>query len=262
VAYSAKDVFAIVLARDENGVAEKHSELRRLNVSHLIVCGKQSNLDQVIHRASRGKYDAINFGVRLLPQSAQIVVLNDVDTKIVNFERGLRHFSDSNIGLVFTRVGLPSGAHSMFNRLIDAVRRRFLIAANGELMFFRREVLDRMVPMRPCKAEDTLLLFETLKLGFGVIFESECHAITSRTASSSLKNEELFKRKTVCGIYQALYLSHAPLSRKLFYAMLPFVSPILLVAGAKGWYWMKGILMGIVDFLKGDRSGHWLPTYK
>lgn len=255
-------VFAVVSARDAYGVAQKGRELIELGIDHVIVCGEQVDLQKVVFRAARGKFDAINFGLRSLPESAEIVVLNDVDTKIVNFHRGLRHFADPRVGLVFTRVELPSGAHSMFNRLIDSIRRRFIIAANGELMFFRRQVLDRITPISPCKAEDSLLLFETLKLGYRAVFESDCHVLTSRTSSSSLKNEEVFKRKVVCGIYQALHLSHAPLSVRIFYTILPFASPLLLVAGVKGWFWMRGILLGFSDFLKGDRSGFWLPTYK
>jgi hypothetical protein len=121
---------------------------------------------------------------------------------------------------------------------MDAFNRRFPIAAWGQLMFFRRELLEKITPMEPCKAEDNLLLFKTLKLGHKVVFDPECHVLTFQTSSHSPKNEELFKRKSVCGIYRALYLSHAPFSRKLFYAVLPFASPLLLVAGRKGWYWM------------------------
>lgn len=262
-AYTIKDTFAIVLARDEKGILEKHAELEQLGIAHVIVCGIPIEFDGVIYRPAHGKYDAINFGLHRLPKDVPIVVLNDVDTKIVNFERALRHFADPKVGLVFTRVELPnSEAHSMFNRLIDSIRRRFLIAANGELMYFRREIVQKLTPIQPCKAEDSLLLYETLNLGYRAVFESESHVITSRTSASSLRNEEIFKRKVVCGIYQALSLSNAPLSRRFFYSLLPFASPLLLLSGKKGWFWMRGIIFGLVDFLKGDRSGYWAPTYK
>lgn len=35
----------------------------------------------------------------------------------------------------------------------------------------------------------------------------------------------------------------------------------LLILGKKGYFWMRGILLGVTDFLLGDRSGIWLPTY-
>jgi len=255
-------IFVIVPARDSDGVLRKHVELRKLGLRHLIVCGQRSTVKDSIYRTPRGKYDAINVGLQHLPKRTAIVVLNDVDTRIVNFEKGLVHFGNPDVGLVITSVELPIGAHSTFNRLIDAIRQHFIIAANGELMFFRRQIFDMIGKVKPCKAEDTLLMFEALRLGYRVVFESNCHTITSRTSTSSLKNEEIFKRKVVCGIYQAIYLADAPIMVKLFYGLLPFASILLLAVGKKGMYWVRGILLGLTDFLKGDRSGYWLPTYK
>ena len=257
-----KETFVIVLARDLNGVHKKHIELQKLGLRHVIISGEPSQNDNVIYRAPRGKYDAINFGLKHVPEEAEIVALNDVDTRIINYDHAYRHFSNPRVGLIFTSVELPEGAHSIFNRLIDSIRRHFIIAANGELMFIRRDVLKRVTPIPPCKAEDTLILFRTLKIGYQAVFETDCHVLTSRTSSASLKNEQIFKRKVVCGIYQALYLGDASFSRKLFYCLLPFASPFLLAAGRKGWFWMVGILWGLVDFLKGDKTGYWLPTYK
>lgn len=257
-----KETFVIVLARDLNGVHQKHMELEKLGLRHVIISGEPSLEDHVVYRTPRGKFDAINFGLKHIPEDAEIVVLNDVDTRIVNYDHAFRHFTDPRVGLIFTSVELPEGAHSTFNRLIDSIRHHFIIAANGELMFIRRDVLKRVTPIPPCKAEDTLILFRTLKIGYRAIFETDCHVLTSRTSSASLRNEQIFKRKVVCGIYQALYLGDASLSIKLFYSILPFASPFLLAAGRKGWFWMVGILWGLVDFLKGDKTGYWLPTYK
>jgi hypothetical protein len=119
-----------------------------------------------------------------------------------------------------------------------------------------------MTPLPPCKAEDTYMMYEAMNLGYRVVFTSSCYVLTSRTSSLSLKNEERYKRKVVCGIYQALSLTDVPPLTKLFYIILPFASPLLLVAGRKGFFWMRGIILGLVDFLKGDQSGYWLPDYK
>jgi hypothetical protein len=37
------------------------------------------------------------------------------------------------------------------------------------------------------------------------------------------------------------------------------VSPLLLISGRKGYFWMKGILLGFLDYLRGDISGVWAP---
>ncbi|EMR74268.1 hypothetical protein MCGE09_00428, partial [Thaumarchaeota archaeon SCGC AB-539-E09] len=79
--------------------------------------------------------------------------------------------------------------------------------------------------------------------------------------TKSIEKEEMYKRKTVSGLYQALSYTKPPRSIKLFYILLPFASPLLLVLGRKRYYWMRGILLGFIDYLRGDRSGTWLTTY-
>lgn len=51
-------------------------------------------------------------------------------------------------------------------------------------------------------------------------------------------------------------------SRALFfYSLLSFISPLLFISGRNGYYWTKGILLGYVDAIKGDRSGSWPASY-
>jgi hypothetical protein len=56
-------------------------------------------------------------------------------------------------------------------------------------------------------------------------------------------------------------MSKPPMLVRLFYLLLPFVSPLLLVSGKKGYHWAKGILLGFVDYLRGDKAASWKPTY-
>jgi hypothetical protein len=82
---------------------------------------------------------------------------------------------------------------------------------------------------------------------------------TERTKTA--EKEETYKRKTVGGIYQALAYTKPPYSIKLFYTLLPIACPLLLVLGKRGYFWMSGILLGFLDYLRGDRIGFWKPTY-
>ena len=77
-------LFFLVSARDDRHVNEKIDELKNLGVPFLIVCGKRFNHPNVVYREPRGKFDAINFGLSFVPEGTDIVVLNDVDTKIHN----------------------------------------------------------------------------------------------------------------------------------------------------------------------------------
>ena len=84
--------------------------------------------------------------------------------------------------------------------------------------------------------------------------------VTERTKIA--KNEESYKRKTTTGIYQALFYVKPPFAILFFYYMLPFASPILMIFGRNGYYWMRGIILGFLDYLRGDKRGYWLTTYK
>ncbi len=253
------NLFFVVCARDRKHVWEKIEELDELDVPYLIVCGERMNHPRVTYRVPRGKYDAINFAEKLLPKNVEIVAFNDVDTKIYSFQAMLRHFEDEKVGIVFVPELVREGPQHMFFRIFDPLRKRIPLAASGELMMIRSNVLRRIVPLKPCKAEDTYMMFEALGLGFKVVFCEDCHVETERTMS--VEKEEIYKRKTVTGIYQALSYTRPQFVVSFFYILLPLMSPLLLALGRKGYYWMKGILLGLLDYLRGDRSGYWEPTY-
>ena len=252
-------LFFLVFARDENYVDEKIQELKELGVPYLIVCGRRLNHPNVFYRKAEGKYDAINFGARFVPEYADVVALNDVDTKISNFRAALRQFDCKDISLVFARVSVKEGPQKLFYAILNPIRRRVLIAASGELMLIKREMLMRILPIKSCKAEDSYILFKVLEFGRKAVFCEECYVETERTRTA--EKEEIYKRKTVAGIYQALAYTQPPYLVKLFYFLLPFACPSLLILGKKGYFWMKGILLGLIDYLRGDRTGVWQPTY-
>jgi cellulose synthase/poly-beta-1,6-N-acetylglucosamine synthase-like glycosyltransferase len=252
-------LFIIVLARDRKHVDDKIRELENLGVPYRIICGERLNHPNVVYRAPKGKYDAINFGASLIPKDVDIVVMNDVDTVIHNFHLALRHLKDEKVALAFGTEMVKEGPQNLFFRFLNPIRRKIPVAASGELMFIRRDVLERILPLKPCKAEDTYILFRVLECGYKTIFCEGCYAETERTKSA--EKEEIYKRKTVTGIYQALTYTQPPYLVKLFYVFLPIACPLLLVLGKKGYFWMRGILLGLIDFLRGDRTGVWQPTY-
>lgn len=252
-------LFLIVLARDGGYVEDKIDELEKLGVPYKIVCGERLSHPNVVYRPPKGKYDAINFAASLIPEDADTIIMNDVDTVIHNFNLALRYLKDEKVALVFATEMVKEGPQNLFFKILNPIRRRVPIAASGELMFIKREVLERILPLKPCKAEDTYILFKVLEYGYDLVFCEECYAETKRTKSA--EKEELYKRKTVTGIYQALAYTQPPYSVKVFYTFLPLTCPLLLVLGKKGYFWMRGILLGLVDFLRGDRSGIWQPIY-
>jgi hypothetical protein len=249
--------FFLVLARDEKHVDEKIEELKTLKVPYLIVCGKNLKRSNIVYRSPKGKYDAINFGARLIPRESDIVALNDVDTKIYNLDDASRQFNSKNVALIFAKVSVTKGPQRFFYPILDSIRRVIPITASGELMLIKRDVFERILPLKQCKAEDTYILFKALELKEPILFYEKCYAETERTRR--LDQEEAYKRKTVCGIYQALAYTRPPILVRLFYVLLPIFSPLLLVLGKKGYCWMKGILLGLTDYLRGDRRGFWQP---
>ena len=244
--------FFLVLARDGRDVEEKGEELNALGVPYIIVCGEPLSLPRVVYREPLGKYDAINFGAQFLG-GAGIICLNDVDTKIHNFHRALKEIQDDTVGLVYCRVVVEGGPQPRFYKLLDAIRARVHVAASGELMVLRREVFERVVPLPPCKAEDSYILFKALELGYRAVFSRECFVTTMRT--ETLEEEAAYKRRTVGGIYQALSYAKPPPLIRFFYLLLPFVAPLLLVQGRTGYYWMKGIVEGAVNMIRRERGG-------
>jgi cellulose synthase/poly-beta-1,6-N-acetylglucosamine synthase-like glycosyltransferase len=201
----------------------------------------------------------MNFGLKFVPPTADVVVFNDVDTEIHNFEAALKVIEDPRISMVFAKVKVSEGPQLTFYKFLDPLRRRLPIAASGELMLVRKDVLTSITPLNACKAEDSFILFKILGEGGRAVFCEDCYVTTQRTTEDS--EEEDYKRRTVGGIYQALAMTRAPVSVRLFYTFLPFVSPLLLLVGKKGLYWMKGILDGFVDYARGDKSASWKPTY-
>jgi len=252
-------VFFLVLARDRSGVEKKARELEGLGFPYLIVCGDRVNHPNVVYREPLGKYDAINFGSNHLPEDVEIVGLNDVDTEIHGLEAALRLFNEENVSLVFVRVDVKSGPQVLFYSFLDALRARIPIAASGELMLMRRDVFRDILPLEACKSEDSYILFKILERGHKAAFCRECYVTTKRTRNA--RQEEDYKRRTVGGIYQALAKTRPPAIVKLFYGVLPFLSPVLLVSGRKGYYWAKGIILGFADYLRGDRAASWKPMY-
>jgi len=103
------------------------------------------------------------------------------------------------------------------------------------------------------------ILFKVLAYGYKIVFCEDCYAETERTETA--EQEEIYKRRTVTGIYQDLSYTKPPLLMRLFYFLLPSMSPLFLILGRKGYYWTRGILLGFLDHLRHDRSGSWEPTY-
>jgi hypothetical protein len=252
-------VFFIVLARDKKYVDRKIRELKNLRVPFKIICGERLNHPNIVYRAPKGKYDAINFSASLIPKNVDLVVMNDVDTTIHNFHLVLPHLNNKEVALVFGTELVKEGPQNLFFRILNPIRRKIPIAASGELMVIRRDVLDRILPLKPCKAEDTYILFKVLQYGHRIVFQDACFAETIRTKTA--EKEEIYKRKTVTGIYQALAYTQLSGLVKLFYVFLPITCPLLLILGKRGYFWMRGILLGLMDFLRGDRTGVWQLTY-
>jgi len=246
-----------VPARDSAYLETKIKELEELGYPYIIICGEKVNHSNVIFREPQGKYDAINFGSKFVPLDTDIVVLNDVDTEIHNFKEALTLIK--NFSLVFTKVDVKHGPQKIFYRFLDSLRKRIPIAASGELMLIKYDIFRKVLPLRRCKAEDSYILFKILELGGNVAFCQSSYVITKRTTSD--QQEVDYKRRTVGGIYQALSLSKPPLVIRLFYMLLPFVCSLLLILGKRGYYWVKGILLGFIDYIRGDQTAIWKRSY-
>jgi cellulose synthase/poly-beta-1,6-N-acetylglucosamine synthase-like glycosyltransferase len=246
-------LFAVIPARDARYVKEKIEEMEALGLPFIIVCGEKIEHKNVVYRPPKGKYDAINYAIKFIPKDTEIVVFNDVDTKIINFHATLKYFEDPEVALVYAPEQVICGPQVTFYKLFNKMRKVAHLAGSGELFLIRREILEKMLPLRPCKGEDTYILFKTLELKQRVVLCEECIILTKRT--KNVKSEEAYRRRSTTGVYQALAYTNPPVSVKLFYTFLPIVSPLLLLLGRKGYYWFKGIMEGIIDYCRGDRSG-------
>ena len=233
--------FFIVLARDRRGVEEKVAELERMGVPYVVVCGERVEHPRVVYREARGKWDAINFGGKFVPKEADVVVLNDVDTRIHNFEHALGHLGETD--LVYCRVVVTRGPQVKFYRIADPIRKRFHVFASGELMLFKREVFERLLPIPPCIAEDSYMLFKALELGYRTLFCTEAFVTTERT--SNAEEEVAYKARTTLGIYQALRYARPTPWIRAFYGLLPLFAPLLALAGEEGRAWSRGIMRAL-----------------
>lgn len=204
----------------------------------LIVCGEKVRHKKVIYRTANGKWDAINYGSRFIPKTSSVVILNDVDTQIHNFEQALSRLNE-HVDVVYCKVNVSKGPQVKFYKILDPIRSRLHIAASGELMLIRRKVWQQLLPVPPCIAEDTYILFKALELGYHAEFCTTAYVTTERTLDS--EHEEAYKTRTTLGIYQALKYTKPPLLITLFYSMLPWAAPFLSVAGKDGVAWTKGI---------------------
>jgi glycosyltransferase involved in cell wall biosynthesis len=249
--------FFVVLARDAAKVLDKIRELDGLGFPYVVVCGEEFEHPNVVYRAPRGKYDAVNFGLKFVPSDVDVVAFNDVDAEIHNPEAALHLLEDDDVSLVFVKVRVTGGPQLTFYSLLDFFRNKIPIAASGELMLIRHSSLRQIMPLKRCKAEDSYILFKVLEKGGRIAFCEQTYVVTKRTINA--EEEEAYKRRTVGGIYQALSMSKPPVIVRLFYVLLPFVSPLLLVLGRKGFYWSRGIILGFVDYARGDRAGSWKP---
>jgi GT2 family glycosyltransferase len=241
-------IFFIVLARDGWGVEEKVVELEGMHASYVIVCGERMKYPNVIYREARGKWDAINFGSQFVPKDADVVVLNDVDTKIHNFEHALSHLN-GKADIVYCKVNVPKGPQVKFYRIADPIRKRFHIFASGELMLMKRDVFERVLPIPPCIAEDSYMLFKALELGYRAHFCTKAYVTTERT--NNAEEEEVYKARTTLGIYQALKHTRPPPWIRTFYKLLPVAAPLLALAGEDGRAWMRGIRKALSTILTG-----------
>ena len=236
--------FVIVCARDAANVPQKIAELEDLGLSYIIVCGEKYDHPNVVYREANGKWEAINYASKFIPKSAKIVIFNDCDTKIHNHKLALACLG-SKADLVYCRVHVDEGPQVMFYRILNPIRQRFNVCASGELMLIKRDVLEEIMPIPPCIAEDSFLLFKALELGFKAYFCSEAYVTTKRT--SNAKEEEAYKRRTTLGIYQALSYSKPTFIIRLFYYALPALSPLLMMAGKNGAAYAKGIRRAVKE---------------
>jgi len=251
--------YFIILARNHEYLDDKINEIEKMGYSYIVVCGEHVNRKNVFYRKPIGKYDAINYAISLVPSDTDIVIFNDVDTKIYNIENAFNMINNNETSLVFVKLVVNKGPQVILNKFLDKIKNYLLVTASGELILIKMDVLKTIAPLKPCKSEDTYIIFKLMENKHKINFCNSTFVITERTTYD--KKEELYKRKTVGGIYQALSMTNPPILIKIFYLLLPYISPLLLVSGRKGYYAMKGILLGYVDHIRGDKTGLWNTDY-
>jgi len=239
----------LVFARDRRYLDSKILELTEIGAPFLIICGEPVDDPRVLYRSPAGKWDALNFGCGKVDNRFDVIIMNDVDTTIHNLDYALR-LIEAGADIVYCKVCPKHGPQIRFYRLLDLLRRGGLhIAASGELMIVRKKVLERLLPIPPCLAEDTYLIFRALEFGYRVRFCEETFTSTERTENA--EQEAKYKARTTLGIYQALLHSRPPLVIRAFYAGLPLLSLLLFLGGRDGRAWMAGIHAGLRSLLAG-----------
>ena len=247
------EICFIVSARTHEGVKEKAAELKKIGAPFIIVCAEKMDYPNVIYRPKKGKFDALNFASKFVQENTKIICLNDVDSKIFNFEKALQKMIDNKAGLVFCKIKVDSGPQFQFYSLMDKIRIIVPIASSGDLMLVRKKIFDQLLPIPSCKTEDNFISFKAAELGYKVLFTDECWVETKKT--NTLDEEEQYKTRTVTGIYQALSLTKTTPLIRVFYLGLPLITPLLLLQGKKGAAWTRGIIGGFTNFLRGDKAG-------
>ena len=123
-------VFFLVLARDSARLGAKIKELSQLGHPFLVVCGEKVNHPNVVYRAPKGKYDAINFGLHFIPSDTDVVAFNDVDAEIHNVKAALNVLHDKNVSMVFAKVNVKKGPQRLFYSFRFSNNRNCLIASS------------------------------------------------------------------------------------------------------------------------------------
>lgn len=231
-------VFVLVLARDKGMVEAKLKDLESYGVSHLVVCGERLDAKGVAYREAVGKWDAINFGHGFIPQDTETVIINDVDTSIHGLDSALA--MASRYDLVYCAVRPEAGPQKSFYSFADPLRERLNLFASGELMLIRKKTLDRLMPIPPCMAEDSYLLFKAMELNKSVKFCRDAYVTTTRTTNSA--EEASYKERTTLGILQALDYAKPSVSIRVFYRTLPLLAMLLMFMGQNGRAWGSGIV--------------------
>jgi hypothetical protein len=110
-------------------------------------------------------------------------------------------------------------------------------------MLMKRDVFERVLPIPPCIAEDSYILFKALELGYHAHFCTKAYATTNRTGSA--EEEEAYKARTTLGTYQALKYARPPPWIRTFYKLLPVMAPLQAIVGEDGRAWMSGVLKAL-----------------
>jgi hypothetical protein len=230
-------VFFLVLARDGALVGSKVRELESYGFPYTVVCGEEMGMDGVVFRKAMGKWDAVNFGCGLVPDDVDVVAINDVDTQIHQLDKALGLVS--RFDLVYSAVRPEAGPQRSFYAFADPLRERLNLFASGELMLIRKKVLDKLLPVPPCMAEDSYLLFKAMELNRSVTFCRDTYVTTGRTETAA--EEVAYKERTTLGILQALDYSKPTALIRVFYRALPLLAMPLMLMGENGRAWGVGV---------------------